>query len=293
VAQPLDIRFQTAPVHSLPVVPRAVVSADFDEDGNPDLAVIGGTDVLVVFGNDDGSFEAPLCLFSGQLPWLIEAADLDLDTHVDLIVADRDENTLVVLLSDGLGGFVAQDPVATPVAHNALNLTVGDLDHDGIPDVVSIGGNEVVLLRGDGTAGIGDLRTVRLRPQDPFTLQMLSPPSAQGGEARFVLYLWLGELHVDLVRQLPFGLGPTCRPMVLSSPPPALDPVVIWNNIPGHARLLGLVTRPSMAAPTIVERLDAGLGIEVELVLQGIIVDSASPQGQAAVTNAVRVVSEG
>jgi hypothetical protein len=92
------------------------------------------------------------------------------------------------------------------------------------------------------------------------------------------------------VRTLPFGLGETCIPTPLSGGGPP-NPKAIWNNIGKTARL-GAATLPSAPAPSILFSRAGGLGRTVTFTVQGLILDSASLQGQAAVTNAVVVISE-
>ncbi len=291
---------------------QSVDAGDFTSDGILDLAVgSNGSDGALLVGLGDGTFERRSIPIRGTH---LEGADLDGDGHLDLVTRSS-AGKARIHRGDGSGEFLPDVAIVDWGVPAAGSWILVDLDGDGLPDLTHAGGGDfstvmntsltasmiggvngaegspVDVLFVNGSAGISDLRTVRLLAQDPFKIEMLSPPSAQGGKASFVLYLWRNGLHLDLVRQLPFGLGLTCRPMVPSGPRPALDPVVIWNNIPGHSRLLGIPSRASQPAPGEVEHFEDGLGIDVEFVLQGIILDSASSQGKAAVTNAVHVIS--
>ena len=73
-------------------------------------------------------------------------ADLNGDTHLDVIHADADESIHVVL-GDGEGGFT----LATTVTLSNLGvLATGDFNEDGNPDVAIGRSREVLLLLGDG-----------------------------------------------------------------------------------------------------------------------------------------------
>jgi hypothetical protein len=76
----------------------------------------------------------------------------------------------------------------------------------------------------------------------------------------------------------------------MSSPGSHPQPVAIWKNIVGHEALLGTATHPSTSAPSVVLTV-AQIGLPIDLTFQGIQLDPGSPQGQAAVTNAVLVRS--
>jgi hypothetical protein len=86
-------------------LPTGIVAADFSGDGRVDLATTGGrsgfarSDVSVLLGNGDGSFQ-PIRTFTAG-PMLSDplAADLDDDGFTDLVV--RRGDTLRILLNDG------------------------------------------------------------------------------------------------------------------------------------------------------------------------------------------------
>jgi hypothetical protein len=83
---------------------------------------------------------------------LPSAADLNRDGRADLIVADRTAGTVMVMLGDGDGTF--QAPQNYTVGFGPQGLTVGDLNADGIMDVVTAnndGTASVLLGNGDGT----------------------------------------------------------------------------------------------------------------------------------------------
>src|SRR6185503_10236347 len=65
--------------------PVSVAIGDFDEDGDPDLAVANRfTPSISVFLNDgDGTFAAPIDVTVTNEPTWVATADLDGDSHLD------------------------------------------------------------------------------------------------------------------------------------------------------------------------------------------------------------------
>lgn len=140
--------------------PLALASADFDEDGVPDLvagyAVAGSGVVTLLRGNVDaiypnspeaqqrkatGNFtEAPF-LSPGlvypvpQNPDFIGAGDFDGDGHRDVVAAARGGAGLYLLSGDGKGGLNLTDEIRLPGEVTAL--AVGEINwRDGLEDVV-------------------------------------------------------------------------------------------------------------------------------------------------------------
>jgi VCBS repeat protein len=319
--------FAPSPPRSLGHLADLVVPVDFDRDGHLDLAVsdIQTQTISICRGDGAGGFafehEFPVC---GE--WSMRAADLDDDGRTDLAVAALSSRgcreALTVLHGDGEGSVVEERRFRTaqtePVA-----LAIGDLDEDGHPDVVLVGGDrccdDVVgsvaclvnttpfaryacragnvnarvgppanVLMVNGRKGFGPSRTLVVNRADPFTVRVLAPPSR--GTARFALYAWMRTPIEGSQQPLPYGLGETCLPTFLAPAPPALLPRVTWNNL-GFASRLGAPTLPSSPAPSLVVSRPHGVGRRAKVYLQGIVEDSAAPNGRAAVTNGVFVDS--
>lgn len=121
-----------------------VAAADFNGDGNMDLALAQGFDsgVWIILGNGDGTF-LPATTF--PLPGLasrVRAADVSGDGVPDLLVSDDPK----VLLGDGTGGFGA--PVDYGIGVNFAET--GDFNQDGIADILAGGSHEIVVAFGSG-----------------------------------------------------------------------------------------------------------------------------------------------
>jgi hypothetical protein len=145
----------------------------------------------------------------------------------------------------------------------------------------------------NGSAGIGAERRVYVAPSDAFALSTVRPPSKPSGTSKTCIYVWAGEGSAATVSAQPFGLGMTCRATPLNVGAPG-QPKKIANSIgfPGQLGAEDWPGPPTAPAPTTLLSLGSGIGRTGVFLFQGFIVDTAAPNGQAAVTNAVIVVSE-
>ncbi|MGA3028587.1 MAG: VCBS repeat-containing protein [Bryobacteraceae bacterium] len=186
-----DGSFKLSATYAAGPVAFAIVAGDFNGDGKLDLAIANqGTNgqqnggISLLLGKGDGTFSAlPPIPLSGSTdvspyavgPSSIAAADLNGDGKLDLVVTLSNGTTypggLAVLLGRGDGSFLA--PVIYPVT--AAGVVIGDLNGDGIPDLIvstpmstdAYGGAGYLLGNGDGTfapeaplaGGIGPLVT--------------------------------------------------------------------------------------------------------------------------------------
>lgn len=154
------------------------VLADVNGDGYPDVVAnclnLSGTPSVAVFLNQHGKLpDAPAYYPIDGSSGTVSTADVDGDGKPDIVASNRKKmqvNSVSVLLNKG-GGVFASAPMNYPVADNAFFIATGDLDGDGLPDLVITNDNgdsngtlSVLLNRGDGT----------------FPGQYMSLPSAVG-----------------------------------------------------------------------------------------------------------------
>ena len=156
-------------------IPGAVVTADVNGDGRPDLVVIGlDQTVAVLLGKADGTFKSPTSYYvAGNTPVALAVADLDGDGRLDVVVADKLGNTVSVLLGNGDGTFKAQTAAEAskgkgtaaptyPTGKGPVSVAVSDVNGDGKPDllVTDFTDNTVSVLLGKGDGTFGDQTTV-------------------------------------------------------------------------------------------------------------------------------------
>ncbi len=167
--------FTPAPGSVVSVGPYAsqLTIADFNKDGNPDVAVslITANQVAILLGDGTGRLSASPngFLTTGQAPTVMAHGDFNGDGNVDLAVGNSSDGTLTILLGDGKGSFTSVP--ASFAGYFPQGLAVGDFDGDGIPDLaVTIGSGPsgysplLNILLGDGQGAF-----VRTPPQFALT----------------------------------------------------------------------------------------------------------------------------
>ena len=119
--------------------PDAIVAADLDGDGDPDLAVAneGSGNVTILRNNGHGVFRQPASspVAVGDSPTSVAASDLDGDADKDLAVTNSGSSTVTILKNHGNGTFFepSSSPISAPT--KPLGVGVGDFDRDGDRDL--------------------------------------------------------------------------------------------------------------------------------------------------------------
>jgi hypothetical protein len=134
--------------------PYGVVTGDFNNDGNIDIAVgYEGSNISILLGNGDGTFQTPQTVTAGNYALELTTGDFNGDGNLDLAVTNNDDGTVSVLLGKGDGTF--NTAVTYSVPSNSRFIHTADLNGDGKLDLVACtyeGPDISVLLgNGDGT----------------------------------------------------------------------------------------------------------------------------------------------
>jgi hypothetical protein len=152
---------------------NAVYPVDLNNNGNLDLVVDAGLNVVSLLGNGNGTFQSPLetsPILTGVIPEALAFADVTGDGYLDLIAADTS-----ITISPGNGDGTFGPPISN-YASGAYSIAAVDMNGDGILDVVGLEDEfrsvSVFLGRGNGTYIGAPLLTSPISGSNPDTLTL-------------------------------------------------------------------------------------------------------------------------
>ena len=143
---------------SSPQFDLAIAAADFNADGNLDLAFPQS----VVLGYGDGAFSAAGGLQTSVLPESVALGDFNRDGKLDAVVTNGGskaypDSGLTVSLGRGDGTFTSAPGSPIPLGSDLLAVVAADFNGDGKLDlaVTDAGSNTVMILLGNGDGTFG------------------------------------------------------------------------------------------------------------------------------------------
>ena len=245
----------------------AIAAADFNADGKLDLVVSGAggfndAGLLILLGNGDGTFQAPISLDSppGNS---ITIADFNGDGVLDIAVGTPDEDGVALSLGNGDGTF----QTALEYAAGFVSVAAGDLNGDGKPDLASVSGPEGAVN--------SDLLTILLNAgQVASSFKLAASPASQTvsdwNSATFTITGTTSNGFtgtVTLTCRLYLGEGSTCTP----------KPSSIIPTASGASSTVTVTTNASTAVGTYALTVTGASGLEQFTVSPLVTVTPAVP----------------
>lgn len=150
--------FPTGSTINIGVNPVDTIVADFNKDGNADLAttITSDSKVSIKLGDGKGGFTDGKTQLVGARPVRITAGDFNRDGNTDFATTNAESSaglgkTISIKLGDGKGGFC--NKIDKTLASGVRDVEAGDLNNDGKDDLVVTGynggiGNRAYILLG-------------------------------------------------------------------------------------------------------------------------------------------------
>ena len=259
-----DDTFTAAPGSPISVgqQPSAIVTGDFNNDGNQDFVVTNFTDntFSLFLGNGDGTFAqaagSPFSLPNAVAgPIAMTASDFNSDGNTDLAIVNQTTSDVSILLGNGNGTFsqAANSPFA--VGQSPVSIAAGDVNDDSHPDlaVVNQADNTVSVLLGGGDGTFTAALNSPLATGQTPSAVTITDFNGDGNPDIAVtdpltdsvsVYLGLGQGLFAPAFELPVGSNPTAL-LAAGLSGGSLPDVVITDDPSGAAGQVTVILSPA------------------------------------------------
>jgi hypothetical protein len=131
---------------------QSVITADFNQDTNPDMAVASfeSNQVSIFLGTGTSTFLPAVHYPVGVSPSALTSGDFNKDGKLDLAVTNQNSDSVSILAGTGLGTFQAVSNIALTAQFHPSSISAGDFNNDGNPDLAVEGAGFITVLRGNG-----------------------------------------------------------------------------------------------------------------------------------------------
>lgn len=142
-AHALELSFTPSSISGSGDSPLAVLAADFNGDGNTDLAVLSSGSVIRMNGNGDGTFQSGSSIYSGSSLVGMASGDFNKDGRPDLAVISQ-SNQLTILRNTG-SSFSTENMAID--SSGILSIAAGDFDNDSWVDLALLINNGTTVVQ--------------------------------------------------------------------------------------------------------------------------------------------------
>ncbi len=134
--------------------PYTVVVADVNNDGKADILTSNYSDISVLLGNGDGTFQAAISVASatsnGPSGLALAVGDMNGDGKLDLVFSSG-SGTVSIALGNGDGTFQTATAIGNPsLGFFQGGVTIADYNRDGFADVLVMSNSGVTFYAGNG-----------------------------------------------------------------------------------------------------------------------------------------------
>lgn len=181
----------------LPLAAPAVDVAlgDVDGDGRDDVVVAQyGRDRVIALCARGNAYQACADATTASGPVALVMADLDRNGRDELVVACRDAGEVIAYAAPTGGPLGVEPPRVLGRLAAAQAVAVGDLDTDGRPDLLAVGGRTALLLPSPPASGKAGDRPTSLPLEAPATAAAIADLDHDGRPDLLIGQLGAGDV---------------------------------------------------------------------------------------------------